>query len=198
MNPRSKLVATSDNRAHWLAERRKYVTASDVAPICGCGTYKSAMSVFNAKLNAAEQPDNKHMRRGREAEPQIFSAFVQKMGFRGRRIKGLYASLKYPWLAASPDGIVKFRNGPSMLLEIKSTGVNYPQPPRDWIYQIYTQMLVTGIHRAYLVVASAKDPRKFNEFIILPHSRDFSLILDRTKSFFDCLQKKELTLEFWP
>lgn len=141
------ILASSRNKSKWLHQRLQYVTASEVASVLGKNRYQTAAQLFAVKTACVVIPDNEHMRRGREYELTV----LQSAGIRFRPWSNLIASTKYPWLAATIDGL-GMQNGQPVIMEAKC-------PARKWksgewqkyLPQVLTQLLVTGYDRGILI-----------------------------------------------
>src|SRR5215831_2452144 len=67
-----------DNRQDWLAERVRFIGASEVATVCGEGGYASAAVLFAEKKGLRPpQADSGPMRRGRRAESSTLEALLE-------------------------------------------------------------------------------------------------------------------------
>lgn len=165
-------IVTYDSRAEWLAARRNYITASDVAAICGNFSWSSPKRVYEEKVEGKSDYDDspkwgrQPMYWGSALEACVVAFFQEVEG--GTIIHWpkwtLAISKKYPWLAVTPDAlwIPKGEVNP-ILLEVKCTqsqamyqaGVpgglpHERQIPEYHRYQTTTQMIVTGIHQVIL------------------------------------------------
>jgi predicted phage-related endonuclease len=104
MNMTIERISLTDDREQWLAERRKFIGASEVATVCGEGGYASAAMLFAEKkgLRAPKQ-DSGPMRRGRRAEASTLDALLEERP--SWKIKRAMLHLRDPELrlAATPD-----------------------------------------------------------------------------------------------
>jgi hypothetical protein len=66
------------DRELWLELRRRDITASDVAAICGVHPKRTPMTVYAQKLGKLETGDSNIMRRGRWMEPAIIAALADE------------------------------------------------------------------------------------------------------------------------
>lgn len=193
-----KIVARKDvDEQHWLKTRDGLITASEVGAICRVSPFDSPMSVFYSKLGYKKKFDSAAMARGRESEAEIFSIFMTKTGWRGRRCSWLLQSLIHPHIAASPDGFVRNRTGTG-LLEIKCSKYYADRDiPEYWYYQIQTQLLVTGLEYAVLVAANPKNLQDNRVRVVFANPELYSRIAAITGKFHECLQRRELSIDFW-
>ncbi len=92
-------------REQWLAQRRDYVTASDVAAILGEDPRRGALAVYASKVGNFEVEETLPMRRGRRFEAAIGDEYEDQTG---RPVVGvpeheLCLHPTIPWLAATLD-----------------------------------------------------------------------------------------------
>lgn len=152
--PDAEIVCAGDE-SEWLAARKDYITASDVAVILGHHPHKSALTLYNEKIGLLEPDDISHhdyVKWGKRLEPIIADAYAEETG-RGLIDPGrftLLRSRKYPWLAATLDRLVIIPDGPTGALEIKSTNAFLArewegEPPVAAQVQLQVQLIVTGL-----------------------------------------------------
>lgn len=148
-------IVCANNEAEWLAARKDYITASDVAVILGHHPRKSPLTLYNEKIGLLEPDDvssNEFVKWGKRLEPIIADAYAEETG-RGLIDPGrftLLRSRKYPWLAATLDRLVIIPDGPTGALEIKSTNAFLArewegEPPVAAQVQLQVQLIVTGL-----------------------------------------------------
>jgi putative phage-type endonuclease len=143
------------DRPAWLAERRKYVTGTDVAAILGLHPFQTALDVFVDKTVAqttAAGDTSEAMAWGRILEAPIRDEFARR--FSRRMIHGgaLLVSRSQELLAVTLDAeqYRKDREDPG-IYEGKTTTAwkagdwKADEPPPDYVQiQVQTQLLVTG------------------------------------------------------
>ena len=107
------------DRARWLVERRQYLGGSDVAAICGIGTYKP-IDVYMEKLGLKKDDGSTNgiAQFGLDFEPILFDKYAQMTGAKLRRC-GVVRHKKYRFLAGNPDRMILNTND---LLEGKTFG----------------------------------------------------------------------------
>lgn len=112
-----------DAREQWLAERRSYLTASDVGPVMGLSPFKTRKAVLDEKLGNVPMFDigrNPRVAAGRHLEDGILAWVLEDRGWVGHQNgPRLRHSVQLPYLAATPDGYVKTPNGYE-LVEVKN------------------------------------------------------------------------------
>jgi putative phage-type endonuclease len=101
----------------WLAVRRDFITATDVAAILGVDPWKCEQDIADEKLNGRTTESTLIMRVGTALEDLIGEAYSEATGRKVRRAHGIWQSRHTPWAAASPDATSAGR-----LVEFKWTG----------------------------------------------------------------------------
>ena len=102
------LIPTA-SEAEWLAERRKGITASEIAVLMGLSPYGSPFSLYYRKLGQLSEPeDNDAMALGRHMESYVADRFAERhpefaVYGDGRT---LYAHRERRWEMATPDRLI--------------------------------------------------------------------------------------------
>lgn len=102
-------VCSANDRPAWLAARRATIGASEVAAVLGVEhAYGSAISVWAEKTGRVERdPETPEwMFWGNELEPSILTGYAKRTGRRCVPFGVLLRSTRFPWLSATPDGLV--------------------------------------------------------------------------------------------
>lgn len=96
------------DRDAWLAERRKGITASEIAAILGISPFQSPFNLYWQKRgDIPEDFDNERLSLGRHLEPWIAERFaVAHPQFAMQAPAGLWGSVERPWQLATPDGLL--------------------------------------------------------------------------------------------
>ncbi len=177
--------------AHWLEERKKLITGSDVAAILGESAYKSRKRVIEEKagIKSDSIPDNRYMWFGREMEVANMKAFSKLSGVKVKPTNTLMASTKIPGYGATIDGLTIFpptgiaqpkwmgrmlsghwpRNISGLgILEAKNCGEKHIEAwsgntcPKHYWWQVQAQLDVTGLPWAILMAKiGAADMKAF-------------------------------------
>lgn len=146
------IVNLEQNTPEWLAWRQSKLTATDIPVILGSNPWKKKLELWEEKLSLRPpQPMNPAMARGQALEPAArkLASELLDIDFNPAVVE----SLKYPWLAASLDGINL--NKGDYILEIKcpkefthldAANGNLPEYYMD---QIQTQLLVAQAEICY-------------------------------------------------
>lgn len=142
-------------RGQWLAERRKGVSASDVAGILGLSKWDTPLSVYLDKRGLLEEKSAAHLEWGHRLEPVIAEAYLDRVGLCPHHLEpsALCVHPKEPWLLATPDRFVLGADGRvERLLELKTAGQDdgwgeegTDQVPDYYLTQVQHQMHVTGV-----------------------------------------------------
>ena len=154
------IVVCHEDDPQWLAERTKSIGASDTPAILGLVSWGSATSVQVSKWGLSEEaPHNDIFEIGHVMEPAILGMLSKRVGNVARPFGKLLRSKEYPWLHATPDGLVDeegvFAQCKTGL--IASEWSNSP-PYKVWT-QVQHEMLVTG--HSYCYVAATLMHSKF-------------------------------------
>jgi putative phage-type endonuclease len=124
-------------RDEWLAKRKEYLTASDVAAVLGVDPRRGPLAVYAAKVGTTEDDfAGDWLDFGRDVEGAIANLYQKRTG---RTVKDLGATTlcvhpEIPWLAATLDRVVEHNADELTPLELKSVqmiGVS----PRQWEQQ---------------------------------------------------------------
>lgn len=151
-----EVVCSSDSREQWLEERRKLVTASDVAALIlepheRPRWMKSAFHLFHSKKgNVPEWEGNEDMQFRLDMEQPIIRSYERMTGRKTRRSGLLLRSKRWPFLGATLDAVTEV-GGVEIPLEVKTSRGS----DEDWaegipVYyepQIQTQEMVVGVDR---------------------------------------------------
>lgn len=134
----------------WLEARKKGITATDIAAICGVNPYKKPIDVYLDKRGLTEPtPDNEYMMWGRMQEPLIAEHYARRHGVELYE-PGLMRSPLYEIAIGTPDRLIKGRHKG---LEIKTASGRmahrWGEPgtdevPDEYLLQCHWYMAVTG------------------------------------------------------
>jgi putative phage-type endonuclease len=101
-----EFIDAAERTKAWYRERRKGVTASEIAAVLGLSNWCSPYTLFMRKTGAVqEQPDNERMELGRELEAVVLRRFAKRHTELLVAKGGLYRSAPRPWQLATPDGL---------------------------------------------------------------------------------------------
>jgi putative phage-type endonuclease len=141
-------------REEWLAKRRQYIGASEVAAILGQSPYAGPLNIYDAKVNGTRLKTTRQMERGHAMESVIAGWYADETG---RTVKDIGATNfqihpDIPFLGATLDRVTTHPILGAGPLEIKSIGgfkdSEYKEewevdPPLHFQIQLQTQMAVT-------------------------------------------------------
>jgi len=137
----------------WIEYRKSRIMATDIPIILGSNSWSSELQLWEEKLNIQiPQSLNDAMKRGQLLEPEARKLAIHLIGIHFEPC--VYQSNKYPWLAASLDGIsTQCQN--AYILEIKCpkefTHLDSHEGniPFYYLDQIQHQLLVTDAKICY-------------------------------------------------
>jgi putative phage-type endonuclease len=141
------------DKNEWLIARRKCITGTDIAAICGLSRYKTKIGVWLDKLNLSpEVVENEAMKWGTLLEPVIAQRYAEENNFKLEKgsfiVNGIYGG--------TPDYLTKDR-----LVEIKTSGFHSAsrwgeagsdQVPEEYFCQVQWYMMLTDRSIADIVV----------------------------------------------
>jgi predicted phage-related endonuclease len=148
------------DRASWLARRRGYLCASEIAAAAGVDEFRSALDLHLEK--AGLQPplgDTPLLRRGRHFEPAVLEYLREELP--GWRIERPNVFLADPDLrvAATPDAIAEDPEHPQQLVNVQIKVVAEPtferwngEPPIGYRLQVSCENMLLGADRGLLAV----------------------------------------------
>lgn len=177
----------------WLAERKKYIGASEVSAVLGVNPWKSPLSLYLEKIGVVDgKVENEHIEFGKQMEGPIREWFPKKF----EKAEGIKIdvrpfpyTLRHPaheFLSATPDGCMDHPQYGIGGIEIKTTS---EQLWRDWeadnlpdyhYIQVQAQLLVTGWNYAYIVALVGK---KLVWKLIQRNEEIMRIIVDRCSDF---------------
>ena len=145
-------------RAAWLAARRKGISGTDIAAIAGLHPYKDALGVWLEKTGRHEEVvENKAVEWGMRHEPTIAQKCSEVLGL-DLEDPGLQKHPEHDWVIGTPDRLTVFEDKP-LGIEIKTSrfGDGFGEDgsqiiPGHYLVQLSWYMLVTDIDRWMLVV----------------------------------------------
>lgn len=168
-------ASVTPERETWLAERRRGIGGSDVAPILGLDSYRSPWDVWADKRGlVAPRADTERMGWGRRLEPLVLEAWAER---RGLRLLTACSTLGGDWqpgrilrhpdhsyLCGTPDGLGWDTDRP-LLVEAKTTSAwrgrgigadgdeaGDETAPEAWRLQVWHYLYVCGLEHAELAV----------------------------------------------
>ena len=153
-------IICHEDDPQWRDERMKSLGASDSPAILGLVSWGSATSVQVSKWGLDEEaPHNDIFEIGHELEAPILRMLSRRIGTTARPFGKLLRSREFPWLHATPDGIV---DEEAVFAQCK-TGLiasewNNSPPYKVWVQQQH-EMLITG--HSYCYVAATLMHSKF-------------------------------------
>lgn len=131
--------------AAWYEKRKKYLTASTIASICGDNKYESRSSAMKKKIGLEPSfSGNAATEHGNKFEPVAIEKYEEKHGQKVFSF-GLLESINpgEEFLAGSPDGIT----ATGRLIEVKCPFMRVPNGtvPFHYMHQIQTLLRILGL-----------------------------------------------------
>lgn len=170
----------------WL----RIVTASKVAAILGLSPWDSPRSLWHRmRGDLPREEQTAAMSRGHYLEPAILAWWRDQHGV---VVQDEYAEqMTYrlgEWAAATPDAVALHPTHGLVLVEAKSTSVEWDNElPAYYLTQVLFQLAVSGLTRCYIPVIG---PRlTFAEYVVdvADYAEDVPLIMARCRAFYDSL-----------
>lgn len=164
-----RIPVMEQRSAKWYEERKKRISASDVASAIGCNKYKSCLSLVIDKLLGSEFKGNKATEHGQKYEPVAIEKFVRQTGYTVFEV-GLVEHPVHKWLAGSPDGVC----AENALVEIKcplSREIQHSVPPH-YMPQIQICMESCNVDRCFFIQLRPEMDGKPEIFDVLEVPRD--------------------------
>lgn len=142
---------SSDDRALWLATRRRYIGASDIPAVLGIDPFRSALDVYMEKLGMApERAMTPGMEAGLELESAVLAWYGKRYGKTVERCGVFHASKSIPWAGCTPDGF-EVDGAHRRPVQVKCTGRtdawDSDIPPHVYA-QVQYEMMVVGEQEA--------------------------------------------------
>lgn len=151
-----------DERARWLAARRTFVGASEVAAVCGLSPWGSALEVWAAKVRGEQRPMSGPARVGLLLEPVLLQDYATRHGVEVSR-PATRRHPAAPHLGATPDGEVV---GGDTTLQVKVVGHRLAHTwedgvPQHVFLQVQVEVAVWDRPRAVVIALLGSDLREY-------------------------------------
>jgi predicted phage-related endonuclease len=181
----------TDRRAEWLAERKQFVTASDVDALLGESEYKTRDQLRLEKLGLADEwAGDESTDIALEFEPTILNIARKRWGWdiEHNVNSRLYRDFDCPRLAATPDGIMPTPYGPAVV-QVKWTLCAAPEDckpttkkgkpskakwldgaPLGYLLQVQAELACTGFDHGVLLVLHHGGKNKLRPYYIPRHN----------------------------
>ena len=175
--------------AEQLEARRTTIGASDAAPILGISPFKTALQLWQEKVEGKQQFQNSAMARGNALEPKARDLFFQMTGIYMAESETQAHALR-EWQTATPDGITFRRD---QILEIKCGNkelhemAKKKQLPDYYMSQVQHQMSVFELDMAYYLsyngyegaLVEVKRDNAFIDAMVEKEEAFWRLVMDR-------------------
>ncbi len=141
---------TEQGSGNWLAERKKGITATDVAAILGASPFATPLDVWLSKRPKYEPgPPTEPMRWGSIHEPKILEEYATRQRCWLLDGGGLLQHRERTWQLASLDGWAFTKNEAApWIVEAKTSRAAWDSPPDHYVAQVQWQLAVAGLDRA--------------------------------------------------
>ncbi len=142
------MIGIKQRTEEWYNERKKIITATDVATILECNPYMKKSELLQNKITNKEIIENDIIKWGIDYEDIVIKFYNELKNKQIDEI-GLIIHNDYKWLGASPDGIINNNK----LIEIKcvwTRNITNEIPLIYWI-QVQIQLEVCNIKDAELI-----------------------------------------------
>lgn len=197
------------SEARWLKAREHYITGTGASAVLGRNPYKTNIEYYNEKIRGfvTEVPENQFMRYGKEAEQSLRKLFM--LDYPEMQVEytpfNLWTNDKYPWAAASLDGVLH-EDDRLGILEIKTTEILKSQQKEKWREQIPDNYYIQVLH--YMLVLEAdfailkaqlKSRYEGEVYLQTKHYRiereevaeDLELLEEKERQFAECIKEKK-------
>lgn len=210
----SAVLVPAASEAEWLAERRRGVTASEIAVLMGLSPFSSPYKLYHQKLGVLPPDDDSAvMERGRVLEPYIagrFAAAHPELLIAGNG-RELFAHPGRRWQLATPDRVAAYTEdvldyrGEDLLaqfvVECKVDGGDgsgwgeegTADIPVHYRAQVLWQMDVMGTAAGYVACLRVRDWR-IREYALRMDGdarQDLALMLTEAKEFLSRLERRD-------
>jgi len=153
-------VSEVNERTQWLAERRKGIGGSDVAPILGISPWRTPLDVWKDKTgkNPLESEETSAMYWGTVLEDVVAREFAYRTNKKVARRNSMFRDKQNPILIANID---RYILNEKAILECKTSNAfaakewgedSSDKIPLFYLTQIMHYMMVTGYKESYLAV----------------------------------------------
>jgi predicted phage-related endonuclease len=193
----------ASDREAWLRERMNYINASEMAIVCGEGSWGSLAELYAEKKGLRPpQADNKTLRRGRWGESSVFDALREERPEWVIVRAKLHLRDRERRIAATPDGFASVAHRPGHgIVQAKIIGrsiyrekwlddpsgdiLGAATPPAHYRIQVITEMMLSEC--SWGVLAVLINGEHTWELALLDVERDGEIeqgIVDNTAAFY--------------
>ena len=147
---------TTAERTEWLEWRRGGIGSSDVPAILGLSPWSSPLKVYMEKRGELPDDDTstEAMRLGRLLEPVAGEIFTLETGLTAGHYQEPVTHPHAPWRRATVDFLAEEAEEaitPVGVVEVKTAGRLWTEPPIDAVIQTQWQLHVTGLGQAWIL-----------------------------------------------
>lgn len=162
------------DREMWLAERKTYIGASEIAAVCGIHPYDTPRKIWMVKKGLMVVEDNLPMKIGRLLENTVAQEFAKDLGVRPQALtkSKLVRHPKYPYCASNPD---RFWRSPSGLAVVQCKTCNQfasgdfgktgtDEVKDEYLMQVGWEMWTAGANLGFLAVLIGNNDFRWFKF----------------------------------
>jgi putative phage-type endonuclease len=184
LNEQTLLGNFENQSPEWyeLRNRVGVISGSEIGTILGLSPWTSALTLWAEKTGKVERSvtPNTAMRLGTLVEPAIRQLYIEQHPDHVVREVGTYASKRFDWMHANPDGICLDENSEGYILEIKHTATYWDAIPEHYKAQVFWYMYVFDLKKAVFAVVNAG---RYKEYDLLWDDFEFAAILQAVTKF---------------
>jgi putative phage-type endonuclease len=174
-----------------LAQRRRYIGASEAAAACGLSPWQTPFELWQSKTSdGSGDTDSPAMEWGRRLEAVVLAKYAEDTRTTPEAPCAFRASFAYPWMGCTPDALL-----PDRVVEVKTAGLakarEWGEPgtdavPLHYLLQVTHQMIVTGRKKADIpVLIGGSDYRVYS----VDYDPELAaMLIERQSEFWLCVE----------
>jgi putative phage-type endonuclease len=174
-----------------LAERRRYIGASEAAAACGLSPWMTPFELWQSKTSTGvSDVDSPAMEWGRRLESVVLAKYAEDTRTQPEAPCAFRASFAYPWMGCTPDALL-----PDRVVEVKTAGLAKAREwgdagtdavPLHYLLQVTHQMIVTGRRKADIpVLIGGSDYRVYS----VDYDPELAaMLIERESEFWMCVE----------
>jgi putative phage-type endonuclease len=112
------------DRAEWLARRRGFLGASEVAAVCGLDPFRTPLDVWASKKGLVESASSEAAEIGNLLERPLLQHYANRSGVQ-LRLPGTMQRADHPWMAATPDALADWGSWRDVQVKVVGSRMAY-------------------------------------------------------------------------